>query len=113
MLTALEIDPQDYGRDRVLQPITGFRIGLRGARRSMIRYRETVSYGIRRCEFDDYLLRRSGARLFTGEPVRSLGAKLGPGSSTTAFARRCWSGRAAIPAPLPAHWAPIPAASQR
>ena len=25
VLTALEIDPQDYGRDRVLQPIKGFR----------------------------------------------------------------------------------------
>ena len=72
VLTALEIDPQDYGRDRVLQPITGFRIGLMGRPPADVRYPKTVSYGIRRCEFDDYLLRRSGARLFTGEPVRSL-----------------------------------------
>jgi flavin-dependent dehydrogenase len=31
-----------------------------------------VSYGIRRCEFDAYLLRRSGARLKLGEPLREL-----------------------------------------
>ncbi len=72
VLTALKIDTEDFGRDRVLQPITGFRVGLMGRPSIDIRYRETVSYGIRRCEFDDYLLRRSGARLFTGTPVRSL-----------------------------------------
>ena len=77
VLTTLEIDPQDYGRDRVLQPITGFRIGLMGRPPADIRYPKTVSYGIRRCEFDDYLLRRSGARLFTGEPVRSLRREAG------------------------------------
>jgi geranylgeranyl reductase family protein len=71
VLTALEIDPQDYGRERVLQPITGFRVGLMGRPSADIRYPKTVSYGIRRCEFDDYLVRRSGARLFAGEPVRS------------------------------------------
>jgi flavin-dependent dehydrogenase len=31
-----------------------------------------VSFGIRRCEFDDYLLRRSTARLKCGEPIRSM-----------------------------------------
>jgi len=77
VLTALEIDPQDYGRDRVLQPITGFRIGLMGRPPADIQYRDTVSYGIRRCEFDDYLLQRSGARLFTGEPVHSLRREAG------------------------------------
>jgi menaquinone-9 beta-reductase len=77
VLTTLEIDPQGYGRDRVLQPITGFRIGLMGRPPAEVRYPKTVSYGIRRCEFDDYLLRRSGARLFTGEPVRSLRREAG------------------------------------
>jgi geranylgeranyl reductase family protein len=71
VLTALEIDPQDYGRERVLQPITGFRVGLMGRPSADVRYPKTVSYGIRRCEFDDFLVRRSGARLFAGEPVRS------------------------------------------
>ena len=31
-----------------------------------------MSYGIRRCEFDDYLLRRAGARLILGEAVREV-----------------------------------------
>jgi len=77
VLNALEIDPQDYGRERVLQPINGFRVGLmrdmaKAYATADLRYPETVSYGIRRCEFDDYLLQRSGARLCTGERVRSL-----------------------------------------
>jgi menaquinone-9 beta-reductase len=36
------------------------------------RYPNTVSFGIRRCEFDDYLLQRSGARLRLGETLKSL-----------------------------------------
>jgi flavin-dependent dehydrogenase len=35
-------------------------------------YDRPVSFGIRRSEFDHYLLSRSGARLATGEPVREL-----------------------------------------
>jgi flavin-dependent dehydrogenase len=84
VLTALALDPRDYGRERVIQPIQGFRVGLMGVVANDvakvaadIRYAETVSYGIRRCEFDDYLLRRSGARLFAGEPVRSLRREAG------------------------------------
>ncbi len=78
VLAALEISSEDYGREHVLQPITGFRIGLMGeASASEIRYQETVSYGIRRVEFDDYLLRRAGARLYTGEAVRSLRREAG------------------------------------
>jgi flavin-dependent dehydrogenase len=36
------------------------------------KYHATVSYGIRRYELDDYLLRRSGARLQLGEGLKSL-----------------------------------------
>jgi flavin-dependent dehydrogenase len=36
------------------------------------KYPATVSYGIRRYELDDYLLRRSGARLQLGEGLKSL-----------------------------------------
>lgn len=80
VVAALALDPGDYGRDRVLQPINGFRVGLMGGvgnAATDIRYDETISYGIRRREFDEYLLRRSGARLFTGEPVRSLRREVG------------------------------------
>lgn len=68
----LEIDLVEYARDRVLQPITGFRTGLIRGRPVSTRYGRPVSYGIRRCEFDHYLLARSGARLRLGEPLKYL-----------------------------------------
>lgn len=80
VLKALALAPIDYGREGVLQPIQSFRVGLLGGVDDgavEIRYAETVSYGIRRCEFDDYLLRRSQARLYCGEPVRSLQRQAG------------------------------------
>jgi geranylgeranyl reductase family protein len=68
----LELDAQAYGRDHALQPITGFRTGLIDGQTLETRYGETVSFGIRRCEFDQYLLQRAGARLCLGQPVSSL-----------------------------------------
>jgi flavin-dependent dehydrogenase len=56
----------------MLQPITAFRTGLIDGHDMESRYPTTVSYGIRRCEFDDYLLKRSGARLRLGESLKSL-----------------------------------------
>jgi flavin-dependent dehydrogenase len=35
-------------------------------------YSDTVSYGIRRCEFDHYLLQRSAARLKLNEPLQQM-----------------------------------------
>ncbi len=72
VLQALELEPGDYAQERVLEPITGFRTGLIGGSLLETRYGEVVSYGIRRCEFDHWLLRRSGARLRLGEPLESL-----------------------------------------
>ena len=37
-----------------------------------VAYERPVSFGIRRCEFDDYLLKRSGARLRLGMPVSKI-----------------------------------------
>jgi menaquinone-9 beta-reductase len=67
VVDALEMDLDDYGRERTLQPLTGFRISMMGRPEAEVRYDEPVSYGIRRCEFDHYLLVRSGAQLFLGE----------------------------------------------
>ena len=39
---------------------------------TVVDYGRTVSFGICRSEFDDYLLHRSGARLCLGEPVRAI-----------------------------------------
>lgn len=68
----LELDADDYRRDRVLQPITRFRTGMIGGSEVQVSYGSPVSYGIRRCEFDDYLLQRSGARLRLGEALRTM-----------------------------------------
>jgi menaquinone-9 beta-reductase len=72
VLSELAIDPDEYGRGRVLQPITAFRTGWIGGPALDTNYNKTVSYGIRRREFDDYLLRRSGARLMAPAALTSL-----------------------------------------
>ena len=68
----VELDIADYRRDRVLQPITSFIAGLGAYPAQRVRYDREVSYGIRRCEFDNYLLQRSGARLMLGEAFDSM-----------------------------------------
>ena len=72
ILTELEIDPADYRKERVLQPIRGFRVGRVGDRSVTTEHGEVVSYGIRRCEFDHYLLERCGARLRLGESLGEI-----------------------------------------
>ena len=73
MVEALELDLEDYGRGRVLQPIRGFGLGMMGA--ALVHNAHgpaPVSYGIRRCEFDHYLLRRSGAEFHPGIAASTL-----------------------------------------
>jgi flavin-dependent dehydrogenase len=72
VLESLELDQADYAQGRVLQPITGFRTGVLGGEETETRYPQAVSYGIRRCEFDNYLLQRCGARLSLGVPFKSM-----------------------------------------
>ena len=72
VVQALQLDTEAYARERVLQPITAFRTGLIHGRHVETRYPAAVSFGIRRCEFDDYLLQRSGARLLLGQTLKSL-----------------------------------------
>lgn len=73
VVAELEIDLQDYRRERVLQPITGFRVGLLGQKLTELHYEgPPVSYGIRRFEFDHYLLERCGADLLLGRELASL-----------------------------------------
>ena len=68
----LGLDLGEYRQGRVLQPITSFRVGRQGGPMIDLDYDVPVSYGIRRCEFDRYLLERSGARLQLGEPLESI-----------------------------------------
>jgi menaquinone-9 beta-reductase len=62
----LALDFDDYRQGRTLEEIRGFRIGRMGDRIHEHSYDEPMSYGIRRCELDHYLLARSGARLALG-----------------------------------------------
>ncbi|HYB98769.1 MAG TPA: NAD(P)/FAD-dependent oxidoreductase [Candidatus Limnocylindrales bacterium] len=62
----LGIDLEEYGSGRTLQPLHGFLVARMGDAAHVHRYDTPVSYGIRRCEFDHYLLTRSGARVLAG-----------------------------------------------
>ncbi len=77
VLDALEIDPADYRKERVMQPITGFAVERAGDAQARVDYGAVVSWGIRRCEFDHALLERCGARLRLGEPLRDLRREAG------------------------------------
>ncbi len=72
VLHLLTIDRHEYARGRVLQEFRGFRTGLIGRPGILTRYDGVVSHGIRRSEFDHYLLMRSKARLRLGEPLQSM-----------------------------------------
>jgi len=71
-LETLGVSPGDYARAHTLQAFTGFRTGLIGGPDLVTRYRRPASYAVRRCEFDDFLLRRSGARVRCGAPVAAI-----------------------------------------
>ena len=68
----LELDILDYGQRNIIQIITGFKTGAIGQKEIELDCGRVVSFGIRRCEFDDYLLRRCGARLREGYPIQSI-----------------------------------------
>ncbi len=73
VVRSLELDLDDYRRIRVLQPINGFSIARMGDAPLRIDHGVApVSYAIRRCEFDHYLLARSGAELRTACAIESL-----------------------------------------
>jgi flavin-dependent dehydrogenase len=66
VVESLALDVADYSTTRTWQPITQFRVGVIGRQPVDVDYAAPVSYGIRRCEFDHYLLQRSGSRLQLG-----------------------------------------------
>lgn len=68
----LRLNVDEYRRHGTLQAITGFRIGVIGdAAMCDVDYERPVSYAIRRCEFDAYLVDRAGG-VRTGEDVRTI-----------------------------------------
>jgi geranylgeranyl reductase family protein len=69
----LDLNPEEYRRTGLtLQTIAAFRTGVLGQPLVETPYSRVVSYAIRRCEFDEFLLRRSGARVMEGLSVESL-----------------------------------------
>jgi len=72
VMESLNVDLEDYGSSRTLQPISQFRIGMIGQPAVENDHGEVVSYGIRRCEFDAYLLDRVDSPKELGTPVKSI-----------------------------------------
>jgi len=73
VIEALQLDIEKYRAGRTWQDITAFRVGSAGSCDDvLVDFGSRVSAGIRRCEFDTFLLQRSGAALETGTPVRSI-----------------------------------------
>ncbi|MFV2005295.1 MAG: NAD(P)/FAD-dependent oxidoreductase, partial [Gammaproteobacteria bacterium] len=73
VMRVLNVDLEDYAKGRVLQKISGFKISQLGQKQVESHYPgEPVSYGIRRIEFDDYLLQRCGAELILGQAFKKM-----------------------------------------
>ena len=72
VVEAVALDLADYAKQRVLQPVRGFAVSMRGHRAARVDHGRVVSYGIRRCELDHYLLSRTGAVLALGQGLREL-----------------------------------------
>jgi menaquinone-9 beta-reductase len=72
VLEALRIDPEHYRQGRLLQEIRAFRTGVIYGKETLTDYGSAVSYGIRRTEFDHFLLLNNTSRTSLGETVQSL-----------------------------------------
>jgi geranylgeranyl reductase family protein len=70
---ALDLDPAEYrATGLVLQEITGFRTCVVGQSAVETTYARIVSYAIRRCEFDNFLLRRAQVCVLDNRPLATL-----------------------------------------
>ncbi len=72
VVARLRLPLDEYAAAHTLQPISRFRIGRIGGRAVDVDYGAPVSHAIRRCEFDAWLLGRSGARTRLGERVAEV-----------------------------------------
>jgi geranylgeranyl reductase family protein len=69
----LDLTPEEYrATGLTFQEISAFRTGVLGRPLIETRYPRVVSYAIRRCEFDDFLLRRAGARVLEDTSIATL-----------------------------------------
>jgi menaquinone-9 beta-reductase len=74
VLEILGLAPDDYrSHGLVMQEMTGFRTCVLPDRHPVsTRYESVVSYGVRRCEFDHFLLKRAGVTVLDGTAVSTL-----------------------------------------
>lgn len=73
VVSALNLSIDEYAATgRTIQPLSSFRLGQLEAPAVDVAFGRPVSYGICRSEFDDYLLRRSGARVIEGTAIESI-----------------------------------------
>jgi geranylgeranyl reductase family protein len=77
VMESLQIDTDEYRQGRTLQPINSFRIGMMGQEPVENDHGKIVSYGIRRCEFDDYLLARVNVDKALKTPVKTITRQAG------------------------------------
>ena len=75
VMIELGLSADEYRRHGVIQPFNRFLTGLIGGPTVETRYDHVVSYGIRRAEFDTFLLHHSTAELRLGESLNSLHRK--------------------------------------
>src|SRR5688572_18722310 len=73
VFSLLDLDPADYrASGRTLEEITAFRTSVIGGPPIETAYPHAVSYSARRCEFDEFLLRRSGATVVEDTAVHAV-----------------------------------------
>ena len=72
VLQLLQLQAEEYAQENLLQPIDALCTGIIGGTPLETRYDKPVSYGIRRSQFDHYLLQRSGAARRLGYAVREI-----------------------------------------
>lgn len=73
VFAALQLEPAEYrAAGLTIQEISGFRTGVMGGQSIETRYSSTISYAIRRCEFDHFLLQRAGVRVLEGTAISRI-----------------------------------------
>jgi len=72
VIESLDLDLVDYAKHNVLQPLYGFHIGMIGEKNVRIDYGKPMSYGIRRSEFDYYLLAEARVPVLAKTTVKSI-----------------------------------------
>ncbi len=70
----LNLSPEEYSRRNVLQQISRFVVWDKKRKAHPVDFGKTVSYGVIRREFDDYLLKRSGVHVYENYRVRRIEA---------------------------------------